>query len=60
MQIREVVDEIDRTFDRVGIDARLLNPGGSHLAMIEEPAKRWFHATGIPLASKPAEIRSKK
>src|SRR5881396_2653246 len=28
--------------------------------MIEEPAKRWFHATGIPFPSRPAESRSKK
>ena len=28
--------------------------------MTEEPAKRWFQATGIPFASSPAEIRSKQ
>ena len=26
--------------------------------MTEEPAKRWFQATGIPFSSRPAEIRS--
>src|SRR5262252_7686258 len=37
-----------------------LNVGGSHLARIEEPAKRWLQATGIPFSSRPADILSKK
>jgi hypothetical protein len=53
----EGISQIDRALRAVGVET-ILNPGGSHLAMIEEPANRLFQATGIPFPSRPADNRS--
>ena len=57
--VRKSIGQMDRAVGRVRIEA-VVEGGGSHLARIEDPAKRWFQATGMPASSRPADIRSNK
>ena len=57
-EVRDVVGQVDRAVDRVGVEAVLERRAAQKRAMIDEPTMRWFQATSLPFSSRPALMRS--